>query len=65
MTLQEYLEKEQISLRQFCLKHKLKYSTLCCYLNGIRQPRLDIALMIEAVSNGQITLESWKRPEAK
>ena len=57
MKLQNWLEEKRLSKTEFAKRIGITRHALYLYLKGKRQPRLDIALRIERVTNGEVTVE--------
>lgn len=54
MKLKKYLEKNEISHKEFREKLKLDKSTFSRYINGSRKIPLHIAVKIERLTNGDV-----------
>jgi len=59
MTLREYLEKTNKTLRVFSSECGIDQSQICRYTTGDRLPSLENARKIEIATNGEVTLKDW------
>lgn len=59
MTLAEYLEAEGLKPTQFAQALGAEPSTVTRMVHGERGPSLDMALRIEAATDGKVTVRDW------
>jgi DNA-binding XRE family transcriptional regulator len=57
MKLKEWLDKQLGTKKEFAEKIGVSRYTLYKYLNGEATPRLEIALRIQKVTNGEVRVE--------
>lgn len=59
--LSKWREKNKINQRDFAAKLDVRQATLCDWEKGKHLPRVDKALQIQKLTNGDVQVQSWER----
>ena len=57
MKLEKYLKKNNLSVREFARQSKISHTSIQRYKTGERTPRLEVALKIEKLTNGEVKVK--------
>jgi len=63
MKIEEFLEKENMSIAKFALNIGVHYTHILRIVNGQRRPSPELALKIEQATDGQVTRLELLYPE--
>lgn len=60
MDLNEYFEKHQLNMEDFCRKTGISRSALYLYRKGKLRPSVDTVLRIQEETNGEVTFDDLR-----
>ena len=65
MSLDEYMRLNDISLDHMAKQLGIAYMYVSALKRGVRRPSKDLALRIELITGGQVTMEELRRKNGK